>query len=88
METRELIQFIIDERLSLYFKLHVENGRREAQRSEEFLKLLKEKAPELTEEFENYLDWIAEFRKEDQEGLYLFGVRDGIQLLRDIIITV
>lgn len=86
-ETRELIPFIIDERLSLYFKQHRENGRRETQRSEEFLKLLQEKAPELTEEFEKYLDWVAEFRKEDQTGLYLFGIHDGIQLMRNMIIA-
>lgn len=45
------------------------------------------KYSKVTEEFENYLDWVAEFGKEDQEGLYLFGVHDGIQLMRDMIIT-
>lgn len=85
MDTKELIPFIIDERLSLYFRQHRENGRKEAQRSEEFLKRLQEKVPELSEEFENYLDWAAESGKEDQEGLYLLGVRDGIRLLRHIM---
>ncbi len=85
MDTKELIPFIIDERLSLYFSQNRENGRGEAKRSGEFLKLLQEKSSELTEEFEKYLDRVAELRKEDQEGIYLFGVRDGIQLLRHIM---
>ncbi len=49
------------------------------------MKLLQDKAPELSEEFGNYLDCVAELRKNDQEGLYLLGVRDGIQLLRHIM---
>lgn len=40
-------------------------------RSDEFLALLQEKAPELAEEFKNYLDWIAAHGGDEQEGLFV-----------------
>lgn len=57
-------------------------------RSNEFLALLNQKAPEPTEEFNIYLDWIASHGGDEQEGIYLFGLHDGIRLMRDIISTV
>ena len=54
-------------------------------RSDEFLALLEEKAPELAEEFNAYLDWIASHGGDEQEGIYLYGLHDGIRLMKDII---
>lgn len=85
MDTKELIGFIISERLSLYFSQNRENGRREAGWSEEFQRLLEEKAPDLSGEFEGYLDRVAELDLADKEKIYLFGIHDGIRLMRDIV---
>ena len=54
-------------------------------RSDEFLALLEEKAPELAEEFNAYLDWIASHGGDEQEGIYLYGLHDSIRLMKDII---
>lgn len=85
MTRAEIIELIVQERLSLYFKENLEHGREEVKRSDEFLTLLKEKAPELAEEFQKYLNWLAEHGGDEQEGIYLFGLHDGIRLMRDII---
>lgn len=85
MEIREMIELMIQERLSLYFKKNNGPGMARLQRSNEFLALLEEKAPELAEEFNAYLDWIAAHGGDEQEGIYLYGLHDGIRLMRDII---
>lgn len=56
-------------------------------RSDAFLALLEEKAPELAEEFQNYLDWIAAHGGDEQEGIYLYGLHDGIRLMKDVIMV-
>lgn len=85
MTRAEIIELIIQERLALYFKRNHEPGMARLQRSDEFLELLEQKAPELAEEFKNYLDWTAAHGGDEQEGIYLFGLHDGIRLMRDII---
>lgn len=85
MDKNEMIELMVQERLSLYFKKNKGPGMARLQRSNEFLALLKEKAPELEEEFNAYLDWIASHGGDEQEGIYLFGLHDGIRLMKDII---
>ena len=85
MDIKELTELIINERLSLYFKQNREHGIKENQRSENFQKLLEEKAPNLLDAFLNYLDSVATIPAADKENIYLFGVHDGIRLTRDII---
>lgn len=87
MNINELTDLIINERLSLYFKQNREHGIKENQRSEEFQRLLKEKAPNLLDAFGKYLDSVTELDAADNENIYLFGVHDGIRLMRDIIST-
>lgn len=85
MEKNEMIELIIQERMALYFKENDGPGKERLQRSNEFLALLEDKAPELAEEFNAYLDWIAAHGGDEQEGIYLFGLHDGIRLMRDIL---
>lgn len=84
MKRTELIELMIQERLGLYFKDNFNHGQEEVQKSDEFRLLLKEKAPELEEDFQQYLDWTAEHGGDEQEGLYLFGLSDGVRLMKDI----
>lgn len=85
MDKDEMIELMVQERLALYFRKNDEPGMARLQRSNEFLALLEEKAPELTEEFKLYLDWIASHGGDEQEGIYLYGLHDGIRLMKDII---
>ena len=85
MDKNEMIELMVQERLSLYFKKNDKPGKERMKRSDEFLALLEEKAPELTEEFNAYLDWIASHGGDEQEGIYLYGLHDGIRLMKDII---
>ena len=85
MDKKEMIELMVQERLSFYFKKNDEPGMARMKRSNEFLTLLKEKTPELIDEFNAYLDWIAAHGGDEQEGIYLFGLHDGIRLMRDVI---
>lgn len=85
MGREELIELNIQERLSEYFKKNNEPGMARLRKSDEFLALLEEKAPDMVEEFQKYLDWIAAHGGDEQEGIYLFGVHDGIRLMKDVI---
>ena len=85
MDTKELFKMIISERLLLYFSRNKSNGIKESQLSGDFQKLLKDRSPDLLDEFERYLDNIAGVEAADKENIYLFGVHDGIRLMRDII---
>ena len=51
MDKKEMIELMVQERLSLYFKKNGKPGKERMKRSDEFLALLEEKAPELAEEF-------------------------------------
>lgn len=88
MDNKEMVELMVQERLSFYFKKNFKPGMERLHKSNEFLALLKEKAPELTEEFKLYLDWIASHGGDEQEGIYLFGLHDGIRLMRDILSVV
>ncbi len=85
MDRNEMIELMVQERLAFYFKKNDGPGMERMKKSDEFLALLKERAPELTEEFKNYLDWIAAHGGDEQEGIYIFGLHDGIQLMKDVI---
>ena len=68
----ELIEFIIQERLSDYFKENLGYGKEEVKRSDDFLALLIEKAPGLEKEFQKYLDWTAIHSGEEQKGIFIW----------------
>lgn len=85
MGRKELIELNIQERLSEYFKKNDGPGMARLKRSEEFLALLEEKAPNLVDEFQKYLDWIASHGGDEQEGIYLFGLHDGFWLMLDML---
>lgn len=85
MDTEELRDFIIQERLSLYFRNNIENSHEEVKKDDEFLKKLVDKAPELEKEYREYLDWTSTHNSKSMEEIYLFGVHDGIHLVKKIM---
>jgi hypothetical protein len=88
MMNKEMIELMIQERLSLYFKKNGGPGKERMKRSEEYMALLEENAPEMAAEFQNYLDWIAAHGWDEQQGIYIFGLHEGIRLMWEIIYIV
>lgn len=85
METEELKDFMIQERLSLYFRNNREKSNEENEKNDEFLKKLTEMVPSLENEYLKYMDWLTAHSSKDQIGIYLFGVHDGIRLMKEIM---
>ena len=85
MEIKELTRLIISERLGYYFRQNRENGIKENRHSLEFRRLLEERNPDLSDVFAEYLERRVKLEAAEQENIYLFGVHDGIRLMRDII---
>lgn len=75
MNKKEMIELMIQERLSLYFKKNGGPGKERVKRSEEYMALLEENAPEMAAEFQNYLDWIAAHGWDEQQGIYIWPAR-------------
>ncbi len=90
MNMNEMKELWVQERASVYLKNHIARGREDAKRSEEFLRLIKDTVADSQESeslqaaFYTYLDYIACSSGDEQEGLYLFGVADGLYLARQI----
>ncbi len=84
MDRVEMKEFLIHERISEYFRLHKKNRDKEAKQYETWVGRLKEIEPALARDFQEYMDWLAEHSGNDQEGLYLFGVKDGIRTASEI----
>lgn len=82
MNRKELIELNIQERLADYLR---KNGTLGTEKSDEFLLLLKDKAPDLVKKFQDYLDWTAEQHGNEQEAFYLFGLKDGFWLMLNMI---
>lgn len=85
MDTKELKDFMIQERLSLYFRNNRENSNEENKKNDEFLKKITEMVPSLKNEYIEYMDWLTTHSSKDQIGIYLFGVHDGIHLMKEIM---
>lgn len=41
--------------------------------------------PSLKNEYIEYMDWLTTHSSKDQIGIYLFGVHDGIHLMKEIM---
>lgn len=83
MGDKELREFIVQERIGKCLK-KIRESRNFTDESEGFKKILTEKAPALLDDFNQYLDLLAVSSGTEQEGLYLFGIHDGIRLAMEI----
>lgn len=85
MSVDELKDLWVQERASVYFSNNMANSQEDIRKSEEFMRLIKDtvtdsqEAEKLQAAFGEYLDWTAA-NSSEQEGLYLFGVADGLYL--------
>ena len=85
METEELKDFMIQERLSLYFRNNREKSNEENEKNDEFLKKLTEMVPSFENAYLTYMHWLTAHSSKDQLRIYLFGVHDGIRLMKEIM---
>mgnify|MGYP006876780948 CR=1 FL=1 len=85
MSVNELKDLWVQERASAYLMNSMVKGQEDIKKSEEFIQLIKDtvtdsqEAEKLQAAFGEYLDWTAA-NSSEQEGLYLFGVADGLYL--------
>lgn len=85
MELEELKELFVNERISVYLQAHLEHGREELAKSEEFATMLDLICPQLTLEFEHYINWMANHGGDEQIGLYLHGLRDGCRIMMELL---
>ena len=85
MDAKELTRMIISERLGYYFQQNRVNSLKENRQNLEFRKLLEERNPNLADAFAEYLERRVKLEATNQENIYLFGLHDGIRLIRYII---
>lgn len=85
MEDREMVEFLIQERVGLYINRHGEQRTKEWQEFELWKQRLEEKFPEIAVEFQDYMNRMALNEGSDQEGLYMHGFRDGVKLMKEIM---
>ena len=89
MSVDELKDLWVQERASAYLMNSMAKGQEDIKKSEEFMQLIKDTVTDslvvekLQAAFGEYLDWTAA-NCDVQEGLFLFGVADGLYLARQI----
>ena len=82
LEMKDMIELFVSERTTAYLRGHTENSQTEYDMNMQLLDLLKEKYPALAKRYEEHLDRLVELEGDDQMGLYLFGLNDGLKLAR------
>ncbi len=89
MSMDEIKDLWVQERASAYLKNNIAHGKEDVKKSEEFIQLIKDTITDSQESetlraaFNEYLDWTAA-NSDEQEGLYLFGLADGLYLASQI----
>lgn len=86
MELNELKELFVNERVSYYLKSDRSNKPRLWELFEKWKPIIDNNAPELAEQFQEYMDEVAELEGIDQENLYKFGFVDGVKVMMDVII--
>ena len=89
MDIEDLIDLFISERTTVYLHNHTDASRKEYDMNDQWMELLKEKAPDLAESYQDHLESLTELQGDSETSLYLFGLADGLRIARyleDIII--
>ena len=84
MEMKDMIELFVSERTTAYLHSHIENSHKEYDMNMKWVDLLKEKDAALAKKYEEHLDKLVELEGDDQKGLYLFGLNDGLQLAKHL----
>lgn len=82
MGIKDMIDLFVAERTTAYLHSHIENSHKEYDMNMKWVDLLKEKDPALAKRYEEHLDRLVELEGDDQMGLYLFGLNDGLKQAR------
>ncbi len=88
-ETEKIISMLIAERIACsgreWGKTYPEEERQKTERIERWEALLKEQRPEILRENSSFADSIIAVTRGELEGLYLFGLKDGVRLMRALL---
>lgn len=87
--TRKAFYLLIAERLA-YFQRewedkNSEERQKKIERKENWEKILRERAPELIKDSEDFLDDLFAVHQKEWEALYFFGMEEGIRLMRSLL---
>lgn len=85
MELNDLLDLLVEERVAAFCREYKMARVEATSQYEEWIQKLKEKAPELVEEYEDYEERMALSQDMDQAELYKFGVADGIKIMKYIL---
>lgn len=83
-ELKQVMELFVNERLGIFCKKHHDKRKEKFDKADEFLGKLKEKYPELVDDFNNTLDFVVRNNWPDEKNLYFFGFSDAIRLLMSI----
>ncbi len=82
MDIKDLIDLFVAERITVYLHAHTDANRKEYDMNDQWMELLKKKAPELTERYQEHLESLEELQGEGETSLYLFGLADELWIAR------
>ena len=82
MDIKDLIDLFVSERTTVYLHNHADASRTEYDMNNQWIELLKEKAPDLAERYQEHLENLEELQGEGEASLYLFGLADGLRIAR------
>ena len=88
MDIRDLIDLFVSERTTACLHCHIDASRKEYDINDQWLELLSEKAPHLTERYQEHLEKLSNLQGEMEATLYLFGLCDGLWIARYLKDTV
>lgn len=84
MTINDVGKMMVSERISTYME-NEDTGREEFEQAEHLMQLIKDKCPELVDDFQKYIDFVSSSGGKIHEGLYMFGLYDGIRIMKKIM---
>lgn len=88
-EKESLKEFLVQERIALYIQEYNRSKVKEPDNETDFREYLQreipEKAPQIIDKFIKYMDEIGVDTGNRMEGIYIMGLQDGIQIMKEIM---
>lgn len=85
-ETKDLLKLLLAERMSYFSRkraeVKAEQMEQEEQQFQEWRERLTSRYPGVEEDLEAFLDWLVSCQGNESEDAYLFGVKEGIRIMR------
>lgn len=87
-ETKDLLKLLLTERMSYFtrrrVKVKAEQMENERRQLKEWKNRLGSRCQGMEEEVEAFLDWLVSCQGNESDDAYLFGIQEGIRMMRMI----